>query len=61
MDELKRATLAYQRAKRSEVQARTALHLAIVAALNRGVTQVEVVRVTGYTRERIRQIAKAAE
>lgn len=39
--------------------ARVALHEAIVAAGRDGARQVDLVRSTGYTRERIRQILRA--
>ncbi len=46
---------------RAEVERRRAeLAEAIVAAAARGVRQREIVRVTGYSRERIRQICRAA-
>lgn len=37
------------------------LHTAIVEALRAGVKQVDLVRTTGYTREYLRQIRKAAD
>lgn len=45
-------------AEREETRAE--LHAAIVAALGAGIRQAELVRMTGYTRERIRQIARDA-
>ena len=39
---------------------RAQLHAAIVKALRAGVRQVDVARATGYTRERLRQLAEAA-
>jgi len=39
--------------------ARQALHEAIVEAGRGGMRQIDLVRVTGYTRERIRQILRA--
>jgi hypothetical protein len=47
---------ARQRADRE----REALAAAIVKAARNGRRQVEIVRVTGYTRERVRQICRAA-
>lgn len=47
------ATVALERA-------RLELHQAIVADLDAGVRQADLVRLTGYTRERIRQLARAA-
>lgn len=40
--------------------ARAELHQAVIADLKRGVTQADLVRTTGYTRERLRQIAREA-
>lgn len=40
--------------------ARDALHDQIVAALAAGTRQVDIVRVTGYTREQVRRIARSA-
>lgn len=46
---------------RAEVdKARAELAEAIVDAVRSGMRQVEIVRRSGYTRERIRQIARAA-
>lgn len=56
MDELTRAAVAHRKATEKAEQTRAALHAAILAALAQGVTQADVVRATGYTRERIRQI-----
>jgi BMFP domain-containing protein YqiC len=39
--------------------ARQELHKAIVAEYGRGVRQVDIVKRTGYTRERVRQILRA--
>ncbi|TKG67039.1 hypothetical protein [Prauserella endophytica] len=48
-----------QKTKARDEEAIAALHQAIVDDLDDGIPQVELVRITGYTRERIRQIAKA--
>ncbi|MFI7429625.1 hypothetical protein ACIBPB_21750 [Micromonospora sp. NPDC049836] len=40
-------------------EARDQLATAIVAAARDGMRQVDIVRVTGYTRERVRQILRA--
>jgi AcrR family transcriptional regulator len=48
------------KAKDQVVKARSRLAEAIVAAARAGVRQVDIVRVTGYTRERVRQICRAA-
>lgn len=40
--------------------ARDTLHAAIVEAAQDGVRQIEIVRRTGYTPERVRQILRAA-
>lgn len=40
--------------------ARTQLHQAMVAAAQAGVRPVEIERRTGYTKERVRQILRAA-
>lgn len=42
-------------------QARECMHQAIAEARRDGVPQREIVRLTGYTRERVRQICKAAD
>jgi hypothetical protein len=52
---------AYQRATEHADQLRTELHATILEELARGTKQADIARVTGYTRERLRQIAKAAE
>jgi hypothetical protein len=41
-------------------RAREALAEAIVEAARSGMRQVDIVKVTGYTRERVRQIVRAA-
>lgn len=56
------ATLAERlRREQARVDAtRAELHAAIVKALGDGMRQVDVARATGYTRERLRQLAEAA-
>lgn len=49
---------AYRAAQADLSEARARFHDAIRAALLAGVRQVDLVRVTGLTRERIRQISK---
>ncbi|MEV0330130.1 hypothetical protein AB0H63_27300 [Micromonospora echinospora] len=46
-------------AKTDVVAARARLADAIVAAARGGMRQVDIVRATGYTRERVRQILRA--
>ncbi|SCL17017.1 hypothetical protein GA0074692_0070 [Micromonospora pallida] len=46
-------------AKTDVVTARARLADAIVAAARNGMRQVDIVRATGYTRERVRQILRA--
>jgi hypothetical protein len=60
-DALEAATEAYRAAQQALDSRRQALAAAIVAAANSGVRQTEIVRITGYTREHIRQVVKAAE
>lgn len=57
VDPVARAAADYQRAETKLSQARAVLHAAIRKALADGVTQAELVRATGYSRERLRQIA----
>ena len=49
----------HQAAKRAE-QTLAALHAAIAEAASQGVRQTDLVEITGYTRERIRQTAAPA-
>lgn len=60
-ERLEAAAKAYRRAEKKADETRSELFAAIVAAKAAGVAQVDIVRATGYTRERIRQIIKAAE
>jgi hypothetical protein len=54
------AATAYQLAKERADDALAALHAAIAEAAAQGVRQNELVKITGYTRERIRQISRQA-
>lgn len=47
-------------AKAKVDRAREALAVAIVEAARTGTRQVDIVRATGYSRERVRQICRAA-
>ena len=62
MDEVRErlaaATRARQDAEAQVEHARADLYDAIADALAAGIRQSEIVRITGYTRERIRQIMK---
>ncbi len=58
LDRVSKAMHAYRRAERRTEDTRTLLHAAIIDALRAGARQVDIVRLTGYTRERIRQISK---
>lgn len=58
--ELTRAARNFRSAEASLQLARASLHSAIVADLQAGVTQAELVRATGYTREQLRRIARSA-
>ncbi|MEU7617172.1 hypothetical protein AB0B27_13910 [Micromonospora rifamycinica] len=60
MDELTAAAADYQQAKTKLDTARPRLAAAIVDAARAGRRQGEIVKVTGYTRERVRQICRAA-
>lgn len=61
IDSLAKLAAEYHRSVARSAEARDSLHTAIIAALAAGRTQADIVRVTGYTRERIRQITKEAE
>jgi hypothetical protein len=52
------ALTAYQLAKERAEDTLAALHAAIAEAAGQGVRQNELVKITGYTRERIRQISR---
>jgi hypothetical protein len=60
LTDVRKALHEHRRDERRASESLAALHAAIVAALSRGVRQGEIVRTTGYTRERIRQISIAA-
>jgi hypothetical protein len=45
-------------ARDARTEARERLHAAIVEAARSGVRQVEIIRVTGYSRERVRTILR---
>lgn len=55
-----KANAAYQRARKRADEAREELHAALVADLADGVRQVDLVNLTGYTREHLRKLAKSA-
>ncbi|HLQ53032.1 MAG TPA: hypothetical protein VK162_02040 [Streptosporangiaceae bacterium] len=55
---VKSAVATYRRASKRAEEARAALHAAIAEAAGHGVRQNELVKITGYTRERIRQICR---
>jgi DNA invertase Pin-like site-specific DNA recombinase len=54
------ATRAYRRAKEALDKARPELAAAIVEAARSGMRQADIVRETGYTREQVRRICRAA-
>lgn len=60
VDELERAASAYGRAQRALESAREALRAAILTALDGGARQGDIVKITGYTRETVRRIAREA-
>ncbi len=60
VDDLARLAERLRREQAKVDATRAELHTAIVKALRDGVRQVDVVRATGYTRERLRQLAEAA-
>ena len=60
MDDLARLAERLRREQAKVDATRAELHAAIVKALQDGVRQVDVARATGYTRERLRQLAEAA-
>lgn len=61
MDTLEKAVEAHRRAVIAEKAARDALYGEIWRARQSGVSQVEVVRRTGYTREHVRRIERLFE
>ena len=54
------ALTTYRRASKRAEDALADLHAAIAQAAEQGVRQNELVKITGYTRERIRQISRQA-
>lgn len=58
--QLKAATARRKRAVRQADAARAAERTAILAALESGMRQVDVVAITGYTREHVRRLAETA-
>lgn len=57
---LQAAVDAHRKAQVAANDARQQLAEAIAEAARSGTRQAEIVRVTGYTRERVRQICRAA-
>jgi hypothetical protein len=58
-EELRVAGIEYQEARARFETARQALYPQVVKALRAEMRQVEIVRLSGYTRERVRQIARS--
>lgn len=56
--DLEAAARAYRRAEKAHADRRVQLADAIVKAARDGVRQVDIVKITGYTRERVRQILR---
>ncbi len=59
-ERLEAAAKAYRRAEKRADETRAELYAAITEADAAGVPQVDIVRATGYTRERVRQIVARA-
>ncbi len=59
-DQLRAAGAEFQAVRASYEASRERVGEAIVEALRAGVTPTEVVRLSGYTREGVRKIARAA-
>ncbi len=57
--QLKQAIAKYRRAKDAVATTRDEMYDAVIADLANGVRQTDIVRATGLTRERIRQIVTA--
>jgi hypothetical protein len=57
---LEEAAAAYRSAKQALDDVRPKLAQAIVEAARNGTRQADIVRVTGYTREQVRRICRAA-
>ncbi len=60
MTDLESAARTYRKAKAALEAARPQLADAIVEAARGGMRQAEIVRITGYTREMVRRICRAA-
>lgn len=60
-DNLRRLGATHIRTRTAYEQARDALEPEVIAAIDAGIPQVDIVRLTGLTRERLRQIGKAVE
>lgn len=60
-DTLRRLGAAHIKTRTAYEQARDALEPEVIAAIEAGVPQVEIVRLTGLTRERLRQIKVALD
>ena len=58
--DLETAARAFRRAEKTLDERRRVLAAAITAAAAAGVKQADIVRITGYTREHVRQLVKAA-
>jgi CRP-like cAMP-binding protein len=58
---LARAAQAHRRAEAAVISTRLALASAIAEADSAGVKQLDIVRITGYTRETVRRIVKSFE
>jgi DNA-directed RNA polymerase specialized sigma24 family protein len=56
---LRAASTRRKRAERAVTEARADERAAIVAALDAGLRQVDIVRITGWTRETVRRLADA--
>ena len=57
--ELEAATKAYRRAEKASKERRAHLYATMVEAALSGTQQTDIIRITGYTRERVRQILRA--
>lgn len=58
LQDVRQAQAAYQTAAKAADEARSAYHAAIATAAGNGVRQRDLVQLTGYTRERIRQLSR---
>jgi hypothetical protein len=59
--EVDRGAVAAHRRAAKRAEQTLALHAAIAEAASQGVRQTDLVKMTGYTRERIRQICRAGQ